>query len=127
MRFLNPKTDFAFKKIFGSEQSKDILISFLNALVYEGQPTIEDLAIIDPYQAPQLKGMKDTFLDVKAKLRNKTNVIIEMQVLNVLGFEKRVLYNAAKSFSIQLDRGYEYDRLYPVVALTITDFNHRIF
>jgi predicted transposase/invertase (TIGR01784 family) len=32
--FINPKTDFAFKKIFGSEQSKDILISFLNAIVY---------------------------------------------------------------------------------------------
>ena len=35
MRFLNPKTDFAFKKIFGSQQSKPILIDFLNALLYE--------------------------------------------------------------------------------------------
>ncbi|MEL7227660.1 MAG: PD-(D/E)XK nuclease family transposase, partial [Cyanobacteria bacterium J06576_12] len=68
MRFLNPKTDFAFKKIFGSLQSKDILISFLDALLYEGAPTIKDLEIIDPYQAPQLKGMKDTYLDVKATI-----------------------------------------------------------
>ncbi|MDY7015439.1 MAG: PD-(D/E)XK nuclease family transposase, partial [Cyanobacteriota bacterium] len=36
MRFINPKTDYAFKKIFGSAESKDILISFLNALVYDG-------------------------------------------------------------------------------------------
>ncbi len=36
MRFISPKTDFAFKKIFGSEQSKDILISFLNAIIYSG-------------------------------------------------------------------------------------------
>ncbi|MEO0707127.1 MAG: PD-(D/E)XK nuclease family transposase, partial [Cyanobacteria bacterium J06649_5] len=43
--FINPKTDFAFKKIFGSLQSKDILISFLDALLYEGAPTIKDLEI----------------------------------------------------------------------------------
>ncbi len=46
MIFINPKTDFAFKKIFGSEQSKDILISFLNALLYEARPVIEDLQIV---------------------------------------------------------------------------------
>lgn len=122
MRFLNPKTDFAFKRIFGSRQSKDVLISFLNALLYEGQAVIEDLEIIDPYQAPQMKGMKDTFLDVKATITGDKTVIIEMQVLNVLGFEKRVLYNTAKAFSIQLDSGQSYARLNPVIALTITDF-----
>lgn len=122
MRFLNPKTDFAFKKIFGSGQSKDVLISFLNALLYEDQAVIEDLEIIDPYQAPQLKGMKDTFLDVKATVTGGKTVIVEMQVLNVVGFEKRVLYNAAKAFSIQLDKGQAYAKLNPVIALTITDF-----
>ncbi len=40
MIFINPKTDYGFKKIFGSAKSKDILISFLNALLYEGQNTI---------------------------------------------------------------------------------------
>ena len=123
MRFLNPRTDFAFKKIFASGQSKEILISFLNALLYEGQAVIENLEIIDPYQAPQLKGMKDTFLDVKATIAGGKTVIVEMQVLNVVGFEKRVLYNAAKAFSIQLDKGHTYTRLNPVIALTITDFD----
>ncbi|MBE9184883.1 PD-(D/E)XK nuclease family transposase, partial [Microcoleus sp. LEGE 07076] len=42
MIFINPKTDYAFKKIFGSSESKDILISFLNALIYESNPTIQD-------------------------------------------------------------------------------------
>ncbi len=120
--FLNPKTDFAFKKIFGSRQSKGILLSFLNALLYEGLEIIQDLEIIDPYQAPQIQGMKDTFLDVKATMTGNKTVIIEMQVLNVLGFEKRVLYNAAKAFSIQLDAGESYAQLTPVIALTITDF-----
>ncbi|MEQ8972467.1 MAG: Rpn family recombination-promoting nuclease/putative transposase [Coleofasciculus sp. C1-SOL-03] len=122
MIFINPKTDFAFKKIFGSEQSKDILISFLNALLYEARPVIEDLQILNPYLAPRIRGVKDTYLDVKAKLQDGTTVIIEMQVLNVEGFEKRILYNATKAYSIQLDSGEDYKLLEPVIALTITDF-----
>ena len=45
-----------------------------------------------------------------------------MQVLNVLGFEKQVPYNAAKAFSIQLGVGEDYTLLNPIIALTITDF-----
>jgi predicted transposase/invertase (TIGR01784 family) len=120
--FINPKTDFAFKKIFGSKQSTDILISFLNAILYEGEPTIVSLHILDPYQAPRIKGMKDSFLDIKAMLVDRQTVIIEMQVLNVLGFEKRVLYNAAKAYSTQLGVGEDYTLLNPIIALTITDF-----
>jgi predicted transposase/invertase (TIGR01784 family) len=120
--FINPKTDFAFKKIFGSQQSTDILISFLNAILYDGQDTIVDLEIIDPYQSSRIKGMKDSFLDVKAKLQDETSVIVEMQVLNVLGFKKRVLYNAAKFYATQLEIGDGYTLLSPVIALTITDF-----
>lgn len=122
MNFINPKTDFAFKRIFGSEQNKDILISFLNGLLYEGNSIIEDLDILNPYQAPRIRGVKDTYLDVKALLNNQETVIIEMQVLNVEGFEKRILYNAAKAYSMQLEIGQEYTRLNPVIALTITDF-----
>jgi predicted transposase/invertase (TIGR01784 family) len=120
--FINPKTDFAFKKIFGSPQSQTILISFLNALVYEGEPTIQSLVILDPYQAPRIEGVKDSYLDVKANLADGTIVIIEMQVLNVLGFKKRVLYNAAKAYATQLEVGQDYTALNPVIALTITDF-----
>jgi predicted transposase/invertase (TIGR01784 family) len=122
MIFINPKTDFAFKKIFGSEQSHGILISFLNGMVYEGKPTIQDLEILNPYQAPRIQGVKATYLDIKAKLVTGETVIIEMQVLNVEGFEKRVLYNAAKAYSIQLKAGEDYPLLNPVIALTITDF-----
>jgi len=122
MRFISPKTDFAFKKIFGSPDSKDILISFLNALIYHGESIIEDLEILDPYQIPQLKGLKDTYLDVKAKLKDGSLVIIEMQVLNVESFGKRVLYNASKAYALQLDSGGGYWALKPVIALTITDF-----
>jgi len=122
MRFINPKTDYAFKKIFGSEQSHDILISFLNAILYDGNRVIRDLEILNPYLAPRIRGVKATYLDVKAKLDNHTTVIIEMQVLNIEGFEKRILYNAAKAYSTQLGVGQDYILLDPVIALTITDF-----
>jgi len=127
MIFINPKIDFAFKKIFGSEDSKDILISFLNSLIYEAQPVIYDLEILNPYLAPKIRGVKDTYLDIKAKITDsetgeQRTVIIEMQVLNIEGFEKRILYNAAKSYSVQLTTGQGYNLLNPVIALTITDF-----
>jgi predicted transposase/invertase (TIGR01784 family) len=122
MRFINPKTDIAFKKIFGSEQSKEILISFLNAMLYEGQSIIEDLEILNPYLAPRIRGVKETYLDIKAKITGNKTAIVEMQVLNVAGFEKRILYNAAKSYSIQLQAGEDYTLLNPVIALTLVDF-----
>ncbi|MEG4854946.1 Rpn family recombination-promoting nuclease/putative transposase [Microcoleus sp. B5-D4] len=122
MKFINPKTDYAFKKIFGSTESKDILISFLNALIYEGNSTIEDLEIINPNLPPKIQGLKDTYLDVRATLNDGTLVIIEMQVLNVQSFGKRVLFNATKTYAFQLQAGEGYRMLKPVIALTITDF-----
>jgi predicted transposase/invertase (TIGR01784 family) len=122
MHFLDVKTDYAFKRVFGSEKSTKILLSFLNAtLTFKGGP-ITSLTIVDPYQIPLLEGMKDSFVDVKAILADGTTVIIEMQVLNIEGFEQRILYNATKSYSTQLVRGQEYTTLMPIVALTITDF-----
>ena len=123
MRFLDVKTDFAFKKVFGSEDSTEILIDFLNAVLeYPPERAIVALTIVDPYQIPLLKGMKDTYVDVKAKLADGRQVIIEMQVLNVPGFEQRILYNAAKAYSVQLQKGDDYSLLNPVIALTLTDF-----
>ncbi|CAK0769634.1 transposase [Azospirillaceae bacterium] len=123
MRFLNPKTDFAFKKIFGSDSSRDILISFLNAILdFSGERAIVDVAILDPYQAPRIKGWKDSFVDVRAKDQRGRSFIVEMQVLNLEGFEKRVFYNACKAYVGQLDKDDEYVKLVEVVAVTITDF-----
>ena len=122
MNFINPKTDFGFKKIFASPQSKEVLISFLNAMLYNAQPTIEDLEIIDPYAAPAITGLKDTYLDVKAKITGNKTVIIEMQVINVEAFTKRVIYNAAKTYATQLKPREGYSKLNPLIALTITDF-----
>ena len=91
-------------------------------MLYKGNSTIQDLEILNPYQAPKVLGIKATYLDIRAKLVSGEMVIIEIQVLNVAGFEKRVLYNAAKAYSMQLDSGQSYSTLNSVIALTIVDF-----
>ncbi len=123
MRFISPKTDFAFKKIFGSDDSHDILISFLNAIIYSGKEVIRSLEIIDPYNQADILDLKDSYLDVRAVLEDKTTVIIEMQVWNVHAFEKRVIYNLCKTYVNQLKFGQGYSYLNPVIGLTITDFS----
>ncbi len=71
MHFLDVKTDYAFKRVFGSEGSKPVLVSFLNAILdYQGEQAIVDLTIVDSDQVPMLKGMKDGYVDVKAVLAN---------------------------------------------------------
>jgi len=123
MRFLNPRTDFAFKRIFGSDASHEVLISFLNAVLgFKDEDLIIEVAILDPYQAPRIVGLKDSFLDVRARDQRGRQFIIEMQVLNVPGFEKRVLYNACKTYSNQLVKGEAYGLLLEVIAITVTDF-----
>lgn len=122
MRFINPKIDCAFKKIFGSCDSKDILINFLNAILYEAQPVIEDLEIIDSPPGNQTFGVPDTHLDVKATINCGRIALIEIQLLNVPSFENRVLYNAAKTYSLQLTGEERYERLKTVISLKIADF-----
>lgn len=122
MRFIDPKIDFAFKKIFGSSDSKDILINFLNAILYEGQPLIEDLDIIDSQPENPTLGAQETRLDVKATINGDRIALVEIQLINVPSFGNRVLYNAAKSYSQQLTGKDRYERLKTVISLKIADF-----
>lgn len=121
MRFLNIQTDYAFKKVFGSHESKNILKSFLNATLELPLPIV-DLTIEDPYNVPKLQGMKESAVDVKARLSDNSIVIVEMQILNHDGFESRILYNAAKNYANQLNKSNKYTLLNPVIALTVVNF-----
>ncbi len=123
MRFLNPKTDFAFKKIFGSPESGDILVSFLNAMLdLHGDDRVASVQILDPCFAPPILGIKNTYVDVRATDQAGRQHIIEMQVINHRGLEERVLYNACKAVAGQLQEGVDYIALQEVVSLVITDF-----
>jgi len=102
MKFISPKVDYAFKKIFGSEQSQQVLISFLNAIIYKGEPTIKSLTIVNPYNPGQIMTLKDSYLDIKAVLFDGSIVVVEIQIAGVSAFSKQVFYNLTKAYKNQL-------------------------
>jgi hypothetical protein len=85
MKFIDPRIDFAFKKIFGSEDTKEILISFLESLLdLKNEKRIKEITILDPYQLPKIKGLKTSVLDVKCKDHRGITYIVEMQIEKAL-------------------------------------------
>jgi predicted transposase/invertase (TIGR01784 family) len=123
MKFIDPRIDFAFKKIFGSESAKDVLVSFLESLLgLEGDRRIAELTILDPFLAPKIRELKYSILDVKCRDHRGVSYIVEMQVQKVAAFLKRIQYNAAKAYAHQIERGEDYPKLNQVIAITITDF-----
>jgi predicted transposase/invertase (TIGR01784 family) len=124
MKFVNPTNDVAFKKIFGNEEKKEILISFLNAVLgLTGDHEIEDLEILNPYQTPKIGALKDTLLDVKARDKRGVTFIVEMQIEYTVGLKKRFLYYTAKEYVAQIERGEDYPHLNQVIFIGILDFN----
>ncbi|MEZ4314065.1 MAG: Rpn family recombination-promoting nuclease/putative transposase [Polyangiaceae bacterium] len=150
--FADPKTDFAFKRIFGSEEHKDVLIAFLNHMLdLDGPHRIVTVELLPPEQRPAVAELKLSIVDVKCTDSRGVTYVVEMQVLQVEGFEKRVVYNVAKAYvyaatsamaewpaprsTVRLDqarrarenthqiaRGELYPDLNDVVGITICDF-----
>ncbi len=121
--FADPKTDFIFKRIFGMEAHKHLLVELLNALLeLDGDRRIRDVTYLPPEQTVPLTEMKLSVVDVKCRDERGQSYVVEMQVLNVEGMEKRVVYNASKAYVMQLPSGEVYRDLCPVVGVTICDF-----
>jgi predicted transposase/invertase (TIGR01784 family) len=121
--FADPKTDFAFKRIFGSEEHKDVLIAFLDDMLDLDEPhRIVTVELLPPEQRPPVAELKLSIVDVKCTDARGVTYVVEMQVLQVEGFEKRVVYNVAKAYVSQIARGELYPDLNDVVGITICDF-----
>ncbi len=123
MKFVDIKNDIAFRKIFGNENKKEILISFLNAVLElpKGKKIIK-VEIKNPYQLPEIKDLKSSILDVRATDERNISYIVEMQVEELEGFDKRVQYYTAKQYSSQINKGDEYPKLNQVIFIGILDF-----
>ena len=123
MKFANPRNDIAFKKIFANENHKNILISFLNAVLdFKGNREIEDVEILNPYQVPKIEELKETILDIRATNKNKEQFIVEMQKKDLGDFTKRTLYYTSKAYVSQLDKGQDYSKLKKVYFIGILNF-----
>ena len=123
MKFVDVTNDIAFRKIFGNENKKISLISFLNAVINLPENNlIVDVDILNPYQLPKLAGGKSTIVDVKAKDKKGNTFIVEMQVSEPEFFQKRILYYTSQSYVGQIHKGSEYDKLQPVYFIGILEF-----
>ena len=123
MKFANVTDDIAFRKIFGDENKKVVLISFLNAvLCLEGEHKITDLYFPNTFQLPKFRDGKSTILDVKATDESGRSFLVEMQVADIHGFSKRVLYYTSLGYVSQIDRGVFYDKLRPTIFIGILQF-----
>ena len=121
MRFADPKNDLAFKKIFGNQKHKNILISFLNSVLdFQGGYLIADVTLVNSYQIPELK---ETILDIKATNKNGNEFIVEMQKKDLGDFTKRSLYYTSKAYVSQLSKGNDYTVLKKVYFIGILNFN----
>ncbi|MBC7348056.1 MAG: Rpn family recombination-promoting nuclease/putative transposase, partial [Clostridia bacterium] len=87
---LLPKVDFVFKRIFGSEENKDVLAAFLNAVLKpEPGRELTEVEILNPYIDKEALGDKMSILDVRARTAGGTLINIEVQLVNRYDMEKR--------------------------------------
>jgi predicted transposase/invertase (TIGR01784 family) len=120
-RYLDPKVDLAFKRVFG--EHADLLISFLNALLpLPADAPIESLEYLTPEQVPEVPGMfKNSIVDVKCVDAQGRIFIVEMQMLWTDSFEQRMVFSAGQAYVKQLSPGHSYQGLQPVYALALVN------
>ncbi|MBY0353769.1 Rpn family recombination-promoting nuclease/putative transposase [Candidatus Babeliales bacterium] len=121
MKFLDPKIDLAFKKLFGSEDHKRVTISFLNTMLeYTDDRRIETIQFLNNEQLPVSAEKKENILDIFCTDRSGRKFIIEMQNAWMRAFGSRIVYYGAKTYTNQLGKAMPYDDLNPVTVVAIT-------
>lgn len=120
MRYLDPKNDMTFKKVFG--QHPHLLRSLLNALLPlpEGRE-VASLEYLPAELVPEIPVLKNTIVDVRCTDSAGRQFIVEMQLFWTPSFKSRVLFNASKAFVKQLGAGKDYRGLQPVYALSLVN------
>ena len=119
-KYLDPKADLTFKKVFG--EHKELVISFLNALLpLEPGRQVESIEYLAPELYPRTPESKYSIVDVRCEETGGRKFIVEMQMSWRASFKQRVLLNAAKAYVSQLPSGKEYHLLQPVYSLNIVN------
>ncbi len=121
---LDPKNDFVFKRIFGCEENKDLLLTFLNHTFFEaGEPLLSEVILMNPYTDKDSPRDKQSIFDIQAKTAKGTIINVEMQLFNRYDNKKRTLYYWSKQYSGQLEKGNPYKQLKKCVTINILNFN----
>jgi predicted transposase/invertase (TIGR01784 family) len=122
-RYINPYTDFGFKKLFGTEMNKDLLISFLNALFNNSEQEIEDVQYLNSENLGDGYGDRRSVFDVYCKTTTGSRFIVEMQKAEQAYFKDRSLYYSTFAIREQAVKGQKWDyRLDDVYTVGVLNF-----
>lgn len=121
MEKINPRVDIAFKKIFGVEENKDLLISLINSIV-GADDQVTEVHLLNPYNPKNFRSDKLSILDVKAKGADGKRYNIEIQISDEADYDKRALYYWAKLYTEQLQTSDDYSRLSKAIGIHILNF-----
>lgn len=119
--FINPRVDWAFKRIFGSEDTKECLITFLNGL-FAGEFEITDVKFVPVEQTKTNEDERGVIFDVKCITADGRHVIVEMQKKSQEYFVDRALFYTSKAIVGQGKKGKWNFRLAPVYTVCFMDF-----
>lgn len=119
-KYADPKNDLVFKKLFGNEENKELLIDFINKVLPNKH--VKDIEYLPTNLEPDIRIKKQSILDVLCTDENGSKYIIEMQNAKEKGFEERAVYYASKTYATQMDKGGKYADLKEVIFIAITDF-----
>ena len=119
-RYINPYTDFGFKKLFGTEMNKDLLISFLNALFHGEKGEITDVQYLNGEHLGEGYGDRRSIFDVYCMTDDGSRFIVEMQKAEQEYFKDRSLYYSTAAIREQAPKGkwdYHLDEVYTIGIL----------
>jgi predicted transposase/invertase (TIGR01784 family) len=120
---LSLKLDYMFKRVFGDERNADIMALFLSAVLKMPIEEFDRIQFLDPSLKKDREGDKISFLDLNLRIKNGTEIIIEIQVIDRLDFANRAAYYACKKLTGQISEGESYLKLKPVIGINIVDFD----
>ncbi len=120
---INPKIGIVFKKLFGSEENKDLLLSLINAVLPDEEQIVE-ITLLNPYNPADYMSGKLSILDIKAVDGNGKIYDIEMQISEQDYFAQRALYYWGKAYTNQIDSGELYSKLKKTIVISILDFKY---
>lgn len=120
-KYLDPKADMTFKKVFG--EHPDLVISLLNALLpfKTKEEEITEVTYLQPELVPENPLRKNSIVDVRCKDGRGRQFLVEMQMLWSQEFMQRVMFNSAKAYVRQLGQGEQYEMLEPVYSLNLVN------
>ena len=118
-RYINPYTDFGFKKLFGTELNKDLLISFLNAL-FDGKQVITDVRYMNSEHLGIYSGERRAIFDVYCENEQGEKFIVEMQNVYQQFFKDRSVFYSTfpiREQALQGDWNFELKSVYTIGIL----------